>query len=61
MPKLSLSTIADAQQRLGRVSRPTIYSLIRSGDLRSVKIGRRRMIVDESIDAFIRRQSDEAA
>lgn len=36
-----------------RVSRATVYGLIKTGDLRSVKIGRRRFITDDAIDEYI--------
>jgi excisionase family DNA binding protein len=38
---------------LSGLSRDTIYKLIKSGELRSIKIGRRRLIVIESYHALI--------
>jgi excisionase family DNA binding protein len=39
---------------LSGLSRDTIYKLLKSGELRSIKIGRRRLIVIESYHALIR-------
>lgn len=36
-----------------RLSRSTIYKLMNTGKLRSVKVGRRRLIPVESIEALI--------
>jgi excisionase family DNA binding protein len=37
-------------------SRPTVYRLMDSGDLPSIHIGRRRMILKEDLDKFLDRQ-----
>lgn len=50
-----LHDIPSAQQKLGGVSRSTIFLLMRSGELGSVKVGRRRMVPQSQIDAYIRR------
>jgi excisionase family DNA binding protein len=39
-----LITTNEAARRLGGVGRSTLYDLIRSGRLRTVKIGRRRLV-----------------
>jgi excisionase family DNA binding protein len=39
--------------RLLNVGRSTAYDLIRSGRLRSVKIGRRRLVPRDALDALI--------
>ena len=39
--------------RLLNVGRSTVYALIRSGRLRSIKIGRRRLVPRASLDALI--------
>lgn len=49
-----LLDLTTAAERLG-VGRSTIYGLLNSGDLASVKIGRRRLIAD----AELRRFADE--
>lgn len=47
-----LVTIDDAMQRLS-VCRVTVYNLIRSGKLRSIKIGRARRIPLSAVLAFM--------
>jgi excisionase family DNA binding protein len=44
-------TVADAQKILG-LSKPTVLRLTYSGQLASAKVGRRRLIVRESLDAL---------
>jgi excisionase family DNA binding protein len=39
--------------RILSVGRSTVYDLIRSGRLRSIKIGRRRLVPRSALDAFI--------
>jgi excisionase family DNA binding protein len=43
----------DDAARVLNVGRSTVYDLIRSGRLRSIKIGRRRLVPREALDAFI--------
>ncbi len=43
------------------IGRCTVYDLIRSGQLESIKIGRLRRIPVESVHAFARRMCEEAA
>ncbi len=45
----------NATARLIGVSRSKVNGLIRDGELRSVKIGRRRIVLDASIRALMRR------
>jgi excisionase family DNA binding protein len=42
------------------LSRTKVYQLVRSGDLVSVKIGKRRMVFRESIDEYVERLRVEA-
>lgn len=46
----------------GRLScgRSTVYKLIESGELETVNIGRRRLVVAESVAAFVARLRDAA-
>ncbi len=53
-------TIEEARSRL-QVSRPTIYSKIATGELKTYKIGRRRFTTDEFVDAFIESAAAMAA
>lgn len=44
-----------------RVSRWTLYNLIRSGQLATIKLGKRRLIPETAVQALIERlQADEA-
>ncbi|MCK8113965.1 helix-turn-helix domain-containing protein [Anaerosoma tenue] len=47
-----LLSVDEAQKALG-VHRSTLYELMRSGDIESVRIGRRRLIPVQTIEAFI--------
>lgn len=60
MAKHTPRTVEEARARL-RVSRPTLYQKIASGELKSFKIGRRRFVTDEAIDEFIERSAALAA
>jgi excisionase family DNA binding protein len=44
-------TVRDAQTIL-RVSKPTVHRLIAAGTLASVKLGRKRLLVKESVDTL---------
>jgi excisionase family DNA binding protein len=55
-----LLTVDEATERL-RVSRWTLYNLIRSNQLRTVKIGRRRLVPVESLDEYLNQLLEEAA
>jgi excisionase family DNA binding protein len=52
VPRLSL-TIPEAVVASG-IPRSTLYEHLRSGRLRSVKIGRRRLILVSELEAFLR-------
>ena len=56
-----LLSIKDAQSELGGISRTTVYELIKSGELRRVKIGARALITSESLAAYLVRQRHGAA
>ena len=51
MEKLSVS-IADAGNSIG-LGRSKIYELIKSGELKTIKIGRRTLVTVESIRALV--------
>lgn len=50
-----LVAIPTAQTMLGGVARSYVYELLARGELEAVSLGRRRMIVVSSIDAYIGR------
>ncbi|MGW5748672.1 helix-turn-helix domain-containing protein [Amycolatopsis sp. NPDC003861] len=54
LPPRVLLTVEEAGERLG-IGRTTAYSLVRSGALESVRIGRLRRISVSAIDAFAAR------
>jgi len=59
--------IAETQHTLGRISRTSVYELVKSGQLTKIKIGRRGLITVSSIYALVDRltavsqEADEAA
>lgn len=55
-----LNDLPRSQEQLGNLGRTKLFELIRNGDLASVKIGRRRMIPQSSIDAYVARLRDHA-
>ncbi|WP_445168254.1 helix-turn-helix domain-containing protein [Mycolicibacterium sp. Dal123E01] len=59
-PAPQLHTVETVQERL-KVGRSTVFDLIASGDLRSVKIGRRRLVSESALNAFIARIDQASA
>ena len=55
-----LHTLLEGRNRLG-IGRTKLNSLIQSGELRSVKIGRARRIPSAALDEYIERLEREAA
>ncbi len=53
-----LLTIEEAAEML-RIGRTNAYGLVMGGQIQSVKIGRRRLVVTSSIEAFISRLLEE--
>ncbi len=47
-----LNSILETAEAL-KVGRSTVYQLMESGQLRSIKIGRRRLISDDAIGEYI--------
>ncbi len=52
-----LYSIAEARERLGGISRNSIYALLRSGELASVVLGCRRFITAAAIAELIARST----
>ena len=48
-----LHTISGVQERLGGISRTSVYRLLGSGDLRSVHIGKRRLITEDELRRYV--------
>jgi len=53
--KVLLPIWPDTGQALGGIGRTKVFELIKNGELRAVKIGRRTFVVAESVSDFIRR------
>ncbi|TDD73480.1 DNA-binding protein [Actinomadura darangshiensis] len=53
-------TVDEAAERL-RVSRWTLYNLIRSNQLRTIKIGRRRLVPANALADYLDQLTEEAA
>jgi excisionase family DNA binding protein len=54
-----MCTVEEASRMLG-VSRTLAYRLIKDGQLRSIKIGRRRLVPMTSLESFIAEQINSA-
>lgn len=54
MPERLMYPPAEAGEKLG-VGRSTVYELIASGELESVKVGRCRRIPADALEAFVAR------
>lgn len=52
---------AEQAAELLQVSRRTVYELLRTGELRSVKIGKLRRIPLRALEAFLEQGQEEAA
>lgn len=48
-----LYNMKEAAQQLGGITTRTVHSLLTSGELESVKLGSRRMIPGESLEAYV--------
>ncbi|WP_313896015.1 helix-turn-helix domain-containing protein [Streptomyces sp. YIM 98790] len=59
-PGVLVLTVPEAMAAL-KISRPKLYDLIRSGELRSFTIGRARRVPAEAVAAYIRKRMEEAA
>jgi excisionase family DNA binding protein len=55
--RVEMLTVAEAAREL-RVSRTTIYELMRSGQIRRTKVGRRRLVKRRELERFIERNTD---
>lgn len=51
----------DAGKALGGIGRTTTYKLIKSGELPSVTIGRRRFVASQDLDEYVERRRSESA
>ena len=51
-----LLNLEDAQKRLGGLGRTSMFGLLKAGQLKAVRIGRRTMIPESEIADYIRRK-----
>lgn len=58
-PGERLVSLDEARHRLMNITRRELYNRINAGDLKSAKLGRRRGIVESSLDAYIARLIDD--
>lgn len=54
-----LISVKEAKERLG-VGTNTVYNLMNANELRFIKMGRRTLISENEIQAFIQRKLEEA-
>jgi excisionase family DNA binding protein len=59
-PEVKLRTVAEVAV-MCRLSEAKIWSLVKTGELRSVKIGWSRRIPEDAVDQFIRSLEQEQA
>lgn len=59
-PPDKLNCIEEIQGKLGGLGRTRVFDLIASGQLASVKIGRRRFVPDSAIAAYVERLKSTA-
>lgn len=57
--KTVLLSITEVRERLGGLSQWSIYRLINSGQLESVKPNRRRLVPEDSLERYIERLRGE--
>ena len=55
-----LYSVVEAAEQL-RICRSIVYQLINTGDLRSLKIGSRRLITHEDLQTFIQTKLNQPA
>lgn len=53
--------VEEARKRLGDISRPTLYKLVKTGRLKVTKLGRRTVITDKQIAECLAGMTDSAA
>ena len=56
-----LYTIDSARELLGGLARSYLYELLARGVIRSVKVGRRRMIARQDLEEYVERLREGAA
>jgi excisionase family DNA binding protein len=53
LPQRLIHSVPQSRERLGGLSRSSLYELIARGELELVKIGRRSFITEDSLQRFV--------
>lgn len=61
MQQVLLPVYPDTGQALGGLGRTKVYELITSGELRTVKIGRRRFVPASAVEEYVARLEQQGA
>jgi excisionase family DNA binding protein len=61
MNPVLLPVYPDAGKALGGLGRTKVYELISSGELRTVKIGRRRFVPATAVEEYVARLENQGA
>lgn len=56
MKKLSYS-VPEARAQLGNIGHDLFYKLVRSGELRLTKIGRRSVVTEDALREYLRKRA----
>lgn len=56
MKKFAYS-VPEARAQLGNIGHDLFYKLVRAGDIRLTKIGRRSVVTEEDLRAFLRKRA----
>lgn len=60
-PQVTAVSVTKARELLGGIANPTIYRLINSGELKTFRIGKRRMVSLQAIQEFIENSESAGA
>lgn len=61
IPERRLYPIAEAAEQLGGITERMLWTLVARGDIKSVKVGRRRLIPAAALDSYVAGLEVEAA
>jgi len=61
MNPVLLPVYPDAGRAIGGLGRTKVYELIKSGELRTVKIGRRRFVPTTAVEEYVSRLEQQGA
>lgn len=61
IPERRLYPLKEAAEQLGGITERMLWTLVMRGDIRSVKVGRRRMIPASALDQYVSELEEAAA